>query len=224
MVNLTTLLIRRRSARRSAILFLCLLLLMAMSIGSQAQSGRRPPKQPKSPDPIPSKQEEPPITQPSEQKSIPKIPVKVVWDLYAIASSSTYSRSVQEACLDELSKSGSIAVSTTSREQNRKQAIDMAKASADMYVVWFQLEPDPTYSDRSGIGSIPPQYLIVNFYVFTPTTGKTKTTGRVYQRSVGPGGLPVPGSGTNGYYSLEYAGREMADRVLASLGIVRPPR
>src|SRR5437762_3459774 len=104
MLNLRRSPIRRRNARRSAILFLSLLLL---SIGSQAQSGRRPPKQPKSPDPLPSKQEEPPITQPTEQKSIPKIPVKVVWDLYAIASSSTYSRSVQEACLDELSKSGS---------------------------------------------------------------------------------------------------------------------
>jgi hypothetical protein len=203
--------------------FLSLVLLLVTAFGTAGQSGRKPPKLPKSPDPLPSKQEDPPITPPSEQKSIPKIPVKVVWDLYAIASSSIYSRSVLETCLDELSKSGSVTPSTTAKEQNRKQAIDMAKASADTYVVWFQLEPDATYSDRSGIGSIPAQYLVVNFYVFTPATGKTKTSGRVYQRSVGPGGLPVPGTGTNGYYSLEYAGREMADRVLATLGLGRPP-
>jgi hypothetical protein len=203
--------------------FLSLVLLLVTAFGTAAQSGRKPPKLPKSPDPLPSKQEDPPITTSSEKNSTPKIPVKVLWDLYAIASSSIYSRSVLETCLDELSKSGSVNASTTAKEQNRKQAIDMAKASADTYVVWFQLEPDPTYNDRSGIGSIPAQYLVVSFYVFTPTTGKTKTSGRVYQRSVGPGGLPVPGTGTNGYYSLEYAGREMADRVLATLGLGRPP-
>lgn len=213
-----------RRRRKPSRLFLSLVLVLVTAFASAAQSGRRPPRQPKSPDPFPSKQEDPPIAPPSEQKSIQKIPVKVVWDLYAIASSSIYSSSVLEACLNELSKSGSVTPSTTAKELNRKQAIDMAKGSADTYVVWFQLEPDPAYSDRSGLGQIPAQYLILNFYVYEPTTGKSKTSGRVYQRSgVGPGGLPVPGTGTNGYYSLEYAGREMGDRVLAALGVGRPP-
>lgn len=211
-----------RWTRNIAPLSITLLLLLVTAVGTPAQSGRKPPKPPKSPDPFPSKQEDPPIAPPSEQKSTPKIPVKVVWQSYAVASSSIYARSVQESCLDELSKSGSVTASTTAKELNRKEAIDIAKASADMYVVWFQLEPDPAYNDRSGIGSVPAQYLVVSYYVFTPTTGKTKSSGRVYQRQVGPGGLPVPGSGTNGYYSLEYAGREMADRVLASLGLGRP--
>jgi hypothetical protein len=201
---------------------LSLALLLAMCFVSAAQSGRKPPKPPKSPDPFPSKQEEPPIAQPSEQKSTPKIPVKVLWQSYAVASSSIYARTVLESCLDELSRSGSVTASTTAKELNRKEAIDIAKASADTYVVWFQLEPDPAYDDRSGIGSIPAQYLVVGFYVYTPTTGKAKASGRVYQRRVVPGGIPIPGSGTNGYYSLEYAGREMADRVLAALGLGRP--
>lgn len=216
----TTIVFRRR--RNLALPFLSLVLLVVTAFGAAAQSGRKPPKPPKSPDPLPQKQEDPPIAPSSEQKSTPKIPVKVVWQSYAVASSSIYARSVQESCLDELSKSGSVTASTTAKELNRKEAVDIAKASADMYVVWFQLEPDPAYNDRSGIGSVPAQYLMVSFYVFTPTTGKTKASGRVYQRPVGPGGLPVPGSGTNGYYSLEYAGREMADRVLATLGIGRP--
>lgn len=211
-----------RWRRSFALPLLCLVILVVTAFGAAAQSGRKPPKPPKSPDPLPSKQEDPPIAPPSEQKSTPKIPVKVVWQSYAVASSSIYARSVLEACLDELSKSGSVTASSTSKELNRKEAIDIAKASADMYVVWFQLEPDPAYNDRSGIGSVPAQYLVVSYYVFTPTTGKTKSSGRVYQRQVGPGGLPVPGSGTNGYYSLEYSGREMADRVLASLGLGRP--
>lgn len=216
----TTIVFRRR--RNLALPLLSLVLLVVTAFGAAAQSGRKPPKPPKSPDPLPSKQEDPPIAQPSEQKSTPKIPVKVVWQSYTVASSSMYARSVQESCLDELTKSGSVTASTTAKELNRKEAMDIAKASADMYVVWFQLEPDPAYNDRSGVGSVPAQYLMVSFYVFTPTTGKTKASGRVYQRPVGPGGLPIPGSGTNGYYSLEYAGREMADRVLATLGIGRP--
>lgn len=210
-----------RWTRNIAPLSITLLLLLVTAIGTAAQSGRKPPKPPKSPDPLPSKQEDPPIAPPSEQKSTPKIPVKVGWQLDAIASSSIYSRSVQEKCLEELSRSGSVNAIALG-ELNRKKAIDMAKASEDTYVVWFQLEPDPAYSDRFGIGSVPPQYLTVRFDVFTPTTGKTKTSGHIYQRQVGPGGLPVPGSGTNGYYSLEYTGREMADRVLASLGLGRP--
>ena len=215
----TTFIFRWR--RSLALPLLSLVVLVVTAFGAAAQSGRKPPKLPKSPDPLPQKQEDPPIASPSEQKSIPKIPVKVGWQLDAIASSSIYSRSVQEKCLEELSRSGSVNAIATG-ELNRKKAIDMAKASDDTYVVWFQLEPDPAYSDRFGIGSVPPQYLTVRFDVFTPTTGKTKTSGHIYQRQVGPGGLPVPGSGTNGYYSLEYAGREMADRVLASLGLGRP--
>lgn len=211
-----------RFAGKTAPLLLSLLLSLVTAFGAAGQSGRKPPKLPKSPDPLPQKQEEPPIAPPSEQKSGPKIPVKVVWQSYGIGSSSVYSRSVQESCLDELSKAGSVAASTTSKEVNRKEAIDTAKASTDMYVVWFQLEPDPTYNDRAGIGSIPAQYLVISYYVYTPTTGKTKGSGRVYQRPVGPGGLPVPGTGSSGYYSLEYAGREMADRVLATLGLGRP--
>jgi len=206
--------------KRNLALSLVLLLITAFTSG--AQSGRKPPKPPKTPDPIPSKQEDPPVVQPSEEKSAPKIPVKVAWQLDTVNSSSIYSRTVEETCLQELSRSGSIAPGATG-ELNRKKAIDMAKASADTYVLWFQLEPDPAYSDRFGIGSIPPQYLIIKYDMFSPTTGKPKTSGNVYQRSVGPGGLPIPGRGSNtGQYGLEYAGREMADRVLASLGVGRP--
>ena len=212
-----------KSRRRSAVLIWLLIFVVAAPL-SLAQSGRRPPKPPTSPDPLPPKSEEPPIKPPSETNSASKIPVKVVWQLSHIGSSSIYSRTVQEACLDRLSKSGSITPSAAADELNRKQAIDMAKASTDMYVVWFELELDSQYQDRGGLGSVPPQYLDVRFEMYIPGTGKTKTGGRVYQRPQGPGGLPlpVPGTGSSGVYSLAYAGREMADRVLDSLGVSRP--
>ena len=141
-----------------------------------------------------------------------------------VGSSTTYSRTVLEGCLERLSQSGSVKATTAPDEMNRKQAIDIAKASSDTYVVWFELEVDMAYRDRSGMGSVPPQYLTVRFELYTPTTGKTKTSGQIYQRPQGPGGLPIPGPGTGGsaVYSLGYAGREMADRVLATLGVARP--
>lgn len=216
---------RSFTPRAAAALLVCILLLLSTAPISHAQSGRRPPKQPTSPDPLPPKQEEPPIKPSSDQNSGPKIPVKVVWQLNTIGSSSIYSRDVQQECLQRLSQSGSIKATAAPDELNRKQAFDLAKGSADTYVVWFELEPDAMYDDRSGIGSVPPQYLAVRFEVFTPTTGKTKTSGRIYQRPQGPGGLPIPGTGTSGsaQYSLAYAGREMADRVLDTLGLGRPP-
>lgn len=210
----------------AAAILVCILLLLSAAPVSQAQSGRRPPKQPTSPDPLPPKAEEPPIKPSSDQNSGPKIPVKVVWHLTYISSSTIYTRTVQDACLERLSRSGSIRATTAADEMNRKQASDMAKASVDTYVLWFELEVDSGYNDRGGIGSVPPQYLTVRFEVYTPTTGKTKTSGHIYQRPQGPGGIPLPGPGSSGsaIYSLGYSGREMADRVLDALGVARPPR
>ena len=216
----------RRSTPRTVAAFLfCILLLVSSAPFSPAQSGRRPPKQPKTPDPLPQKSEEPPIKPPSsDQNSTPKIPVKVTWHLARFNTSTIYSRAVQEGCLDRLGKSGSIKPTAAADELNRKEAIDAAKGSTDTYVVWFELELDMRYDDRSGIGVVPPQYLNVRFEVFTPGTGKSKTSGVIYQRPQGPGGIPLPGPGTSGsaIYSLGYAGREMADRVFDTLGVSRP--
>jgi hypothetical protein len=110
-------------------------------------------------------------------------------------------------------------------EMNRKEAIDIAKASTDTYVLWFELDVDAIDAGRT-MGSVPPQYLYVNYAVFTPGTGKTRTSGHVYQRQRGPAGmpLPVPGpqTGSSADYSLQYAGREMADRLLDALSVSHP--
>lgn len=214
----------RHSAGTAAPVLFCILLLLSLAQPSQAQSGRRPPKRPTSPDPLPPKQEEPPIRPSSENNSAPKIPIKVAWQRSYISGSTMYTRTVQEACLERLSQSGSVRATTASDELNRKEAIDLAKASTDTYVLWFELEPDSVYDNRGGIGSVPPQYLTIRFEVYIPTTGKTKTSGHIYQRPQGPGGIPLPGPGSSGsaIYSLGYAGREMADRVLDALGISRP--
>lgn len=211
--------------RPRSIAGLCLSILLLLSVASisQAQSGRRPPKRSEALDPLPPKQEEPPAKPSSDQNSKSQIPVRVVWHLQNINTSTIYARIVEDGCLERLSQSGSVKA-TPAEDLNRKQASDIAKGSTDTYVLWFELEIDIADSERAGMGGVPPQYLTVRYEVFTPGTGKTKTSGRVYQRPRGPGGAPIPLPRTNGSaeYSLRYAGREIADRLLDTLSLPRP--
>jgi hypothetical protein len=205
---------------------LCILLIVSLAPVTLAQSGRRPPKQPNSPDPLPPKQDEPPIKQPSDKPSSSQIPVRVVWNLPNIASPTVYTQIVEDGCVERLSRSD-LVKATRGAELNRKQASDMAKASADTYVLWFELDVDAIDGGRYPVGSVPPQYMYVNYVVFTPVTGKTRTSGHIYQRARGPAGtpLPLPGpqTGSSAEYSLQYAGREMADRLLDALSLSHPP-
>lgn len=221
-MNLKAFVLRLPNPRRFALIGFVLVLVLVAAIGSQAQSGRRPPKQPKSPDPIPSKQEDPPIAAPSEKDSKPQIPVKVVWHLQSIASTTMYTRAVQDGCLERLSQSGSVKPST-GQEMNRKQASDIAKGSEDTYVLYFELQIDAYDQDRANMGGVPAQYYYVHYEIFTPGTGKSKTSGNVYQgqRRVGGVSLPVPQTSGSADAYLRYAGSEMADRLLAALGL--PP-
>jgi hypothetical protein len=216
----------RAGRRRVTVVLLCILLIVSLAPVTQAQSGRRPPMQPKSPDPLPPKQDEPPIKQPSDKPSNSQIPVKVVWNLPNIGSPTVYTQIVEDGCVERLSQSD-LVKPTRGAELNRKQASDIAKASADTYVLWFELDVDAIDGGRYPVGSVPPQYLYVNYVVFTPGTGKSRTSGHVYQRQRGPAGMPLPlpgpQTGSSADYSLRYAGREMADRLLDALSLSHPP-
>ncbi|MFY9557383.1 MAG: hypothetical protein WAV20_17325 [Blastocatellia bacterium] len=210
------------SLRPVAGIFLCVLLVLGAVSISEAQSGRRPPKRPESPDPLPPKQEEPPI-KPSTDQEKTQIPVKVIWSNRNIGTSTIYTRIVEDGCLERLSQARSVKTSTAA-DLNRKEAIDIAKGSKDIFVLYFELEADVAAAQSVGINSVPPQYLYARYEVFTPGTGKTKTSGRVFQQQRGPGGIPVPlpRTNTSAEYSLRYVGREMADRLLDTLGVARP--
>lgn len=207
-------------------LILCALLISPLVV--QAQSGRRAPKQPNSPDPLPPKPVEPPIHPSTSQNAIHKIPVTLAYYLADVASSAILARVVQKGCLERLSESAQVEASVAARDINRKQAIDAAKSSTSAYVIWFELELDIAGKQRSSPGGPQTaQYLYVKYEVFAPGTGKTKTAGHVYQPTAGTVGAPLPSpSGTTyaGDYLLKYAGRELADRVFDTLGVERPPK
>jgi hypothetical protein len=213
--------------RTAAVSILTLALFLLGSVSTPAfQSGRRPPKPPTSPDPLPPKNEEPPI-KPSEEGGKSQIPVRVAWYLQNVSSSPAFARIVQSGCLERLSQSNSVKASPVD-DINRKRASEIAKASNDTYVLWFELELDAADSTASR-GSLDPgwvQSLYVRYEVFAPGTGKAKTSGRIFQRSRGPAGLPLPvpapGTTAAAEYTLRYAGREMADRLFDALGLPHP--
>lgn len=216
---------KRSAPNRAVTLLICALFILNAAIVAEAQSGRRIPKRPSTSDPMPPKESEPPIVlQPEEKKSDkPAVPILLAKHLEDIIySSDYYLNDVMSGFLERMSKIKNVKVEPSGSDTNRKQASDAAKASPDRYVVWFRL-----VSDQMSAG---PQsdyayaaYLYVDYVIFMPGTGKTKTSGHVYQRSrgVGPVNVPVPGR-SSVEYALRYAGMELADRVLSTLDLDSP--
>ena len=218
---------RSNSHRVSIALLLAAgVLLMSHVSSASGQSGRRPPKKIESPDPLPPKQEEPPI-KPPEDTSKSRIPIRVAWYMRDVMESTTVAHIVETGCLERLSQSNSVSATPTG-DVNRKQASDMAKASTDTYVLWFEFEYDTAslQQPRGGLDPSRAQQISVRYEVFTPGTGKTRTSGHLFQRVRGPGGVPLPmpapGSTAGVEYSLRYMGREMADRLLDALNLPHP--
>ena len=214
--------------RRMAGLFLCAFLILGVISAAGGQSGRRPPKRPTSPDPLPPAPSEPPIAQPSTQdKKSGATPILLAKSLYDIVfSSEIYLNAVVEGFMDRIQKTPSVKVQASSKQMNRKEAIDAAKASEDTYVVWFQLRNDSSPAVNSDVRY--GQDLYVEYSIFSPSTGKSRTSGHIYQRSTrGVGGAPwpVPNPRTTSpaEYTLRYSGVELAERVLDSLNLLTTP-
>ena len=208
------------SPRRAGGLLLCALLMLNVIPLAEGQSGRRVPKRPTAPDPLPPTSSEPPIQPPNQQSSQNeknRIPVLVVKYLPNISSSSMAGNIVIEGFLERMQRAATVKV-RAGKDMNRKEASDYAKSSEDNYVVWLQLQSDTA----SGMGGYEdPNDLYVDYVVFTPGTGKSKTSGHVYQRTRGAIQMPRTTSGAE--YTLRRAGAETAERVLSSLGQAGPP-
>jgi hypothetical protein len=122
-------------------------------------------------------------------------------------------------------------VDKSEREMNRKEASDAAMPPTPRYVVLLELSRERMGYDRRRDNGYYPEDVVVQYTVFSPGTGKVKTSGRVYTRRAGMnrGGvglpLPVPTDGpAAAEYMLKQSGREVADRVIDSLGVVPSSR
>ncbi len=212
------------SARRA--IFLLALALSMLGGVAQAQSGRRLPNRSDSPPAPPSTAPTAPAEQPTPTKSDkPKQQLLVTKSLND-SFSNYYSDLVVRACLDRL-KEGAYASVSLAREMNRKEASDFAKNSTDTHVLWLEWDSDrmgSSQSDQAQTNSY------INYALYTPGTGKIKTSGRVhpgdYRNRTGVGGvgipLPIPNSAVALEFMLKESGREIAQRVINSLNIGRP--
>jgi hypothetical protein len=211
------------SIRRLVVIIFCALFVSTSASFVEGQSGRRVPKKPDSTDPRPPAQSEPPVAEPEPKDEKQGTPVLVVKSTNFMNGSNVTFSIVMEGFMERMRGSNAVKVRPGLKEMNRKEASDYAKASADTYVVLIQLEVDPAYSrDTDGMGYVNPNSLYVDYVMFAPGTGKSKSSGRVYQRRGAIAGMPIPGprTGTAGAeYSLRNAGRETADRVLNALGL-----
>lgn len=210
------------SIRGFFIITFCALFALGAAGLAGGQSGRRVPKKPESPDPRPSAQPEPPVAPAEPKDEKPRTPILVVKNLPFAGTSAMPSNIVMDGFMERMQNSNAVKV-RPGRDMNRKEASDYAKSSGDTYVVLIQLDLDPAYSSRDRMGYVDPSSLYVDYVVFTPGTGKTKSSGHVYQRRGAAGRSPLPGptprTTAGAEYSLRYAGRETADRVLDALGL-----
>ena len=192
------------------------------SAGAQAQSGRRAPKGTKTVPTVsgPKEVEKPPVPVKDD-----RIPLALAIEELDPFSNIPYilAGTVRDTCAVSLKASASVKVEIIVRGMNRSEAVKRAKAEKETYVVWLQIDIDVFDRDRTATGSYPPESLYLRYTIFTPVTGKTKTSGRTspVRRSGGILGR-IPGSGGSSIYSeyaLKEAAREAAEEILHAFSI-----
>jgi hypothetical protein len=204
---------------------LCLIFLFSV-FASGAQSGRKPPKRDEPPKPVqPPSETEPPI----ETKESAKQPKSLIPMLILRGRSfngTYYVDIVTDGCAARLQKSQALKVNPSRTEVTRKEAMDQAKASEDLYVLWleanferFNMGSNSTYNSYNDVS--------VDYFLFAPKTGDRKSWGKIYLRPYTPtatsGGaqipVPVPSNRVPIEYLIRQAGEDIADRVLSSLNL-----
>ena len=127
---------------------------------------------------------------------------------------------VLRACAERLDDSPSFKVDAN-RDMNRGDAVKRAKAETESDVVWLQLSSD----NGRTLSSEDLRDVLVEYWVFAPTTAKVINHGRIYQQAYGAGGVTVirrPGSRDDPAYTeqlLKQAAREAAEQILAALNV-----
>lgn len=205
-------------------------LLVFLAAGSiEAQSGRRAPK-PASPSvPAPTPQPEPPA-QPKTPAQ-PQIPLLVLSNIsHDMYMSIVSPERIQRWVAKRLRDASALAVAE-GESVSRKEAINRAKAAKEGFIIFLQIDQMGFYTTLPGTAR--PNYddMRINYSIFSPVTGKAKSSGVVYlnQRSsiigIGRGqGLPVcyPGVSRDDYMLIE-ASLEVASRIMNALSVSAAP-
>lgn len=212
-----------RSQSIARMLGLALVALCVANSVAFAQSGRRVPKRPPSEPPAaeqPAPAPAPPST-PAPPEA-PKVRISVAKYVSDFNLPSNVADFVRDRCITRLQRTPAVSV-MSGKDLNRKDAIDLAKAGEETYVLWLQFSVDSADQDRSGMGSINLRNLVVSYVLYQPGTGKVQTQGRVYFDGTSAYGRTrgsySPLGRRGGNYTPEEAGQKTAEYVLDSLGM-----
>jgi hypothetical protein len=189
-----------------------------------AQSGRhvrRPaPAATPAPEPTPIEKSKP------KEKSNLALVVGIQGDSFSNAAR-YYDGVVLRGCADRLRES-SATVDVSQKDINRSEAIKLAKASKDAFVVFLKIGPSSIELDQGTYGNPNLSELYIEYVVFAPTTAKVAASGRSYQRALQKGPVvvgPTTSGRNNSIYTeqlLRQAAEDAAERILHSLHISLP--
>jgi hypothetical protein len=184
----------------------------------EAQSGRRVKRPDSSASPAPAIEPEPAPQAPKASKPAPP-KQKLIAGMDELGRSINIPQymaaAVWDGFMDRFRKFSSLRVTT--ENMRRSDAIERAKKETESYVVLLQVETE--YLNSGGVGQVNTNDLLVSYLIFSPGTGKIKTSGRIYVRSsrnILGGRLPTSRAGDAQLYQ---AGRETADRVISALNL-----
>jgi hypothetical protein len=208
-----------------AIVFVALL-----ACGAQAQSGRRQPK----------REEIPPVSAPTpettpakpKQEAMKRIPVVVFIDRsLSVETSTTARKIVTQSFGQRLREADAFDISAdSSARTSRGDAQRQAKSEQERFVVWMALRTNGMNSGQMGSLRPNPEDYHIEYAVFDPTTGRTRSSGNVYMRagygSVGGIAVGVPTCYPATYaseYEFVVGAIDAANRVMRAFDIPPPP-
>ncbi len=197
-------------------------LVFVLSFGpaGMAQSGRRVKKTTPAPVPTPEAASSPAK---SAKKPEPAVRFVVGMDRYSLSvdARASYWSGTLASVVDRLNDSAAVEVTQVSKSMTRGEAVSRAKSEKGAYVVWLELRNDSrTASSRTDY------QVYIQYWVFSPTTAKLKTSGNAYPQAYRNRGVIVSPRTSNIYddYQLQQAAREAAERILDAFKLHLPDR
>ena len=209
-----------KSLLNFAVGFAILVSLSSLS-ATPGQSGRRSPKPRTVNAPIPEP-DPTPAPAASRQNSEPVLKFILGVDQYDSFSSVSLSAisGIRRNCAQRMEEREWIRVTVTQSSMLRSDAIKLAKAEKDSYVIWLQIREDTMSARQTGSRN----NAYIEFAVFAPETAKIMASGTTY-----PGGrnnviLGRRTSDMDEDYYLNKAARETADKIVSKFGLIAPRR
>ena len=187
---------------------------------AQGQSGRRAPKSKTVIAPIPGT-EPTPSPSPSTHDSKPVVRFTLTMDQYDSFSSVSLNAisGIRRSCVQRLSERTWVAVSASQRATPRSDAIKLAKAEKDSYVIWLRVREDTMSSRQTGTAN----NAFIEYTVFALGTAAIITSGSTYPASRNNNViLGRRTSDIDGDYYLNKAARDTADKILSKFSSIAP--